>query len=54
LASLTPIRQQREQINAPLAWSGPATPLVETITPNSSTPYIVAYTDLKREPVVPI
>lgn len=35
-----------------LAFSGPATPKMETITPNSSTNYIVAYTDLKQEPVV--
>jgi len=35
-----------------LAWSGPATPKMETITPNSSTNYIVAYTDLKNGPVV--
>lgn len=35
-----------------LAWSGPATPKMETITPNSSTNYIVAYTDLKSGPVV--
>jgi hypothetical protein len=35
-----------------LAMSGPATPKFETVTPNSSTNYIVAYTDLKKEPVV--
>lgn len=35
-----------------LAWSGPATPKLETWTANSSTPYIVAYADLKKEPVV--
>lgn len=35
-----------------LALSGPATPKFETITPNSSTNYIVAYTDLKSGPVV--
>ncbi len=35
-----------------LAWSEPATPELETWTANSSTPYIVAYADLKDEPVV--
>ncbi|WP_395396496.1 DUF1214 domain-containing protein (plasmid) [Novosphingobium sp. BL-8A] len=35
-----------------LALSAPATPKFETITPNSSTNYIVAYTDLKPGPVV--
>jgi hypothetical protein len=35
-----------------IAMSGPATPKFETITPNSSTNYIVAYTDLKQDPVV--
>lgn len=34
------------------AVSGPATPKLETWTANSSTPYIWAYTDLKKEPVV--
>ena len=35
-----------------LAMSGPATPKFETWTANSSTPYIIAYTDVKKEPVV--
>lgn len=35
-----------------IANSGPATPKFEAVTSNSTTPYIVAYTDLKRGPVV--
>lgn len=35
-----------------IAMSAPATPKMETITPNSSTNYVIAYTDLKREPAV--
>ncbi|UXJ55504.1 DUF1254 domain-containing protein [Pseudomonas citronellolis] len=35
-----------------VAMSGTATPKFETWTANSSTPYVFAYSDLKREPVV--
>ncbi|PWU31657.1 hypothetical protein DK254_04060 [Pseudomonas sp. RW407] len=35
-----------------VAMSGPATPRFETWTANSSTPYVFAYSDLAREPVV--
>ena len=35
-----------------IAYSAPATPHVEAITPNSTTPYIAAYTDLRKGPVV--
>lgn len=35
-----------------LAWSGTATPKLEAITANSTTPYIAAYTDLRKGPVV--
>jgi hypothetical protein len=35
-----------------IAYSAPATPLLEAITANSTTPYIAAYTDLRKGPVV--
>ena len=35
-----------------IAYSATATPLLEAITANSSTPYIAAYTDLRKGPVV--
>ncbi|MDQ8035862.1 MAG: DUF1254 domain-containing protein [Pedobacter sp.] len=35
-----------------IAYSGTATPKLEAITANSSTPYIAAYTDLRKGPVV--
>jgi hypothetical protein len=35
-----------------IAYSAPATPKLEAITPNSVTPYIAAYTDLRKGPVV--
>lgn len=35
-----------------IAYSATATPKLEAITPNSSTPYIAAYTDLRKGPVV--
>lgn len=35
-----------------IAYSAPATPRLEAITANSSTPYIAAYTDLRKGPVV--
>ena len=35
-----------------IAYSAPATPKLEAITANSSTPYIAAYTDLRKGPVV--
>ena len=35
-----------------LAYSGVATPKLEGITPNSATPYICAYSDLRQGPVV--
>jgi hypothetical protein len=35
-----------------IAYSAPATPRLEAITPNSVTPYIAAYTDLRKGPVV--
>ncbi|MVV48088.1 DUF1254 domain-containing protein [Pseudomonas sp. PB120] len=35
-----------------IAYSAPATPKLEAITANSSTPYITAFTDLKKGPVV--
>lgn len=35
-----------------IAYSAPATPKLEAITANSSTPYITAFTDLQRGPVV--
>src|SRR5262245_39224293 len=35
-----------------IAYSAPATPRLEALTANSSTPYIAAYTDLSKEPAV--
>src|SRR5262249_55180697 len=35
-----------------IAYSAPATPKLEAITANSTTPYIAAYTDLRKGPVV--
>ena len=35
-----------------IAYSGTATPKLEAITANSTTPYITAFTDLKKGPVV--
>ncbi|WP_413991707.1 DUF1254 domain-containing protein [Labrys okinawensis] len=35
-----------------IAYSAPATPRLEAITANSTTPYIAAYTDLRNGPVV--
>ncbi|AOX99333.1 DUF1254 domain-containing protein [Jeongeupia sp. USM3] len=35
-----------------IAYSTPATPKLEAITANSTTPYITAFADLKKEPVV--
>ncbi|GJG95867.1 DUF1254 domain-containing protein [Cupriavidus pauculus] len=35
-----------------IAYSAPATPRLEAITANSSTPYIAAYTDLSKGPMV--
>jgi hypothetical protein len=35
-----------------IAYSAPATPKLEAITANSTTPYITAFTDLRRGPVV--
>ena len=35
-----------------VAYSGTATPLLEAITANSTTPYITAFTDLQKGPVV--
>src|ERR1700749_1506123 len=35
-----------------IAYSATATPRLEAITANSSTPYIAAYTDLRKGPVV--
>jgi len=35
-----------------IAYSHTATPKLEAITANSSTPYIAAYTDLRKGPVV--
>src|SRR5215831_15068659 len=35
-----------------ITYSGTATPKLEAITANSSTPYIAAYTDLRKGPVV--
>src|SRR4051794_16313286 len=34
-----------------IAYSGTATPKLEAITANSSTPYVAAYTDLRKGPV---
>src|SRR5262245_44995069 len=35
-----------------IAYSAPATPRLEALTANSTTPYIAAYTDLRQGPVV--
>src|SRR5262245_26579258 len=35
-----------------IAYSAPATPQLEAITANSSTPYIASYTDLRKGPAV--
>src|SRR5215813_9038707 len=35
-----------------IAYSAPATPKLEALTANSTTPYIAAYTDLRKGPVV--
>src|SRR5215475_1838545 len=40
------------QDNDVIAYSATATPRLEAITANSSTPYIAAYTDLRKGPVV--
>jgi hypothetical protein len=38
--------------NVICAWSAPASPLLETLTPNNTTPYVTATTDLRKGPVV--
>src|SRR5262249_22399177 len=38
--------------NDSIAYSAPATPRLEALTANSTTPYIAAYTDLRKEPAV--
>ena len=38
--------------NVILAWSGGATPLLETLTPNNTSPYVTSTTDLRKGPVV--
>ena len=38
--------------NVIMAWSAGATPLLETLTPNSTTPYVTSTTDLRKGPVV--
>ncbi len=38
--------------NVVLAWSAPATPFLETLTPNNTTPYVASTTDLGKGPVV--
>ena len=38
--------------NTICAWSAPAKPLLETLTPNNTTPYVTATTDLRNGPVV--
>ncbi|MGB6648081.1 MAG: DUF1254 domain-containing protein, partial [Bacteroidota bacterium] len=38
--------------NVVMAWSGGATPLLETLTPNNVTPYVTSTTDLRKGPVV--
>lgn len=40
------------QDNDIIAYSAPATPKLEAITANSTTPYITAFTDLQKGPVV--
>jgi hypothetical protein len=38
--------------NVVMAWSGGAKPLLETLTPNNTTPYVTSTTDLRKGPVV--
>ena len=38
--------------NVICAWSGGATPLLETLTPNNTSPYVTSTTDLRKGPVV--
>jgi hypothetical protein len=38
--------------NVICAWSSPSKPLMETLTPNNTTPYVTATTDLRNGPVV--
>ena len=38
--------------NVVMAWSGGAKPLLETLTPNNTTPYVTSTTDLREGPVV--
>jgi len=38
--------------NVIMAWSGGATALLETLTPNNVTPYVTSTTDLRKGPVV--
>ena len=38
--------------NVVMAWSGGATALLETLTPNNTKPYVTATTDLRKGPVV--
>jgi hypothetical protein len=38
--------------NVVLAWSAGAKPLLETLTPNNTSPYVVSTTDLRKGPVV--
>ncbi|MGB6012857.1 MAG: DUF1254 domain-containing protein, partial [Desulfobacterales bacterium] len=38
--------------NVILAWSAGAKPLLETLTPNNTSPYVVSTTDLRKGPVV--
>ena len=38
--------------NVIMAWSGGAKPLLETLTPNNTTPYVTSTTDLRKGPVV--
>ena len=38
--------------NVIMAWSGGAKPLLETLTPNNTTPYVTSTTDLREGPVV--
>ncbi len=38
--------------NVVLAWSAGAKPLLETLTPNNTSPYVVSTTDLRKGPVI--
>ena len=38
--------------NVVLAWSAGAKPLLETLTPNNTSPYVTSTTDLRKGPVV--